>query len=131
MTSLFHSPATYHTAAISTITHLTYAKSSLFSAFLAWSAIPIQISAFLLLFRRNSFSSYFSVSVTNFGALLVPHRWSNRHKKHIVACRIIGNSVLVFLITHYSKGIFPMEKCIEMHKTRTVLRPHNSAIRHH
>ena len=46
MTSLFHS-ATYYTAAILTITHLTSAKFSLFSAFLAWSAISIQLFSIL------------------------------------------------------------------------------------
>ena len=47
MTSLFHSPATYHTVAILTITHLTSAKFSKFSAFLTWSAIPIQLFSIL------------------------------------------------------------------------------------
>jgi len=46
-TSLFLYRATYYTAAILTISHLTSAKYSLFSAFLAWSAIPIQLFSIL------------------------------------------------------------------------------------
>ena len=40
--------------------------------------------------------TYFPVFVTNFGALLLPQRWSDRNKKYIAACTSIGNGVLVF-----------------------------------
>ena len=38
---------------------------------------------------------YSPVSVTNFGALLFPQRWSDRNKKYIAACALIGNGVLL------------------------------------